>query len=234
LLTEIPKEIGNLCKLRELQLSNNQLTLIPREIKNLRELQDLDLIYNQISTIPSDISRLAKLEQLHLNYFTTLVRLNKDLKSLSGFICEPEQNYQSQSRDKIYNCQTPFASFCQALQQNENDGVLIEKFSKLSDAMKKEIKLGSRAQSEELIIKDKKSLHRTLITLLSKNFKLLTQEKKTRIHNQVWELAGKPQGKNWGAIRSTEYIIRLIDAWAFCCEVAPSFKSRVVIFDSDE
>jgi len=65
----IPKEIGNLSKLTELNLISNQLNgSIPKEIGNLSNLRYLHLSSNQLSgSIPQEISNLSKLTELSLS-----------------------------------------------------------------------------------------------------------------------------------------------------------------------
>ena len=65
----IPAELGNLAKLRDLRLHNNQLTgTIPAELGNLANLMWVDLYANQLTgVIPAELGNLAKLNQLSLS-----------------------------------------------------------------------------------------------------------------------------------------------------------------------
>ncbi len=83
----IPKEIGLLPKLTELNLSSNSLTGLPDEISALRNLTELDLFSNQFSTIPSAALKLSKLTRLdiRLNPLETIPLDFCELKNLSKF-----------------------------------------------------------------------------------------------------------------------------------------------------
>ncbi|EMO32618.1 leucine rich repeat protein, partial [Leptospira santarosai str. HAI821] len=45
-LTTLPKEIGKLQNLKELNLNKNQLTTLPKEIGKLQNLKELNLVGN--------------------------------------------------------------------------------------------------------------------------------------------------------------------------------------------
>lgn len=59
----IPKEIGTLNKLYNLNL-NNKIIEIPIELCNMKRLSYLNLGKNQISVIPKEIGNLSKLIKL--------------------------------------------------------------------------------------------------------------------------------------------------------------------------
>ena len=84
-LTTIPKEIGNLTKLRQLDLSYNELTTLPPEIGNLTNLEEFHLNDNQLTTLPPEIGNLKNLERLYLdeNELTTLPPEIGNLKNLA-------------------------------------------------------------------------------------------------------------------------------------------------------
>ena len=63
-MTEIPKEIGNLTNLVNLNLSNNKIKVIPKEIGNLTNLVNLTLLRNEIKEIPKEFFVLNKLCRL--------------------------------------------------------------------------------------------------------------------------------------------------------------------------
>jgi predicted DNA-binding WGR domain protein/Leucine-rich repeat (LRR) protein len=86
----IPKSIGNLEKLTELQLPSNNLKTIPDEIGNLKSLTELDLNFNKIKTLPITIFSLENLERLELNYnqISTLPTELCDLKNLTDLDIE--------------------------------------------------------------------------------------------------------------------------------------------------
>lgn len=65
---EIPPELGNLRKLRELRLDNNQLSgEIPPELGNLANLEGLHMVRNRLSgPIPPELGNLASLKELRI------------------------------------------------------------------------------------------------------------------------------------------------------------------------
>lgn len=66
---ELPRSLGNLSKLKVLELSFNKISgSLPTELGNLKELEVLALNGNFISgSIPSSIGELQNLKQLHLS-----------------------------------------------------------------------------------------------------------------------------------------------------------------------
>ncbi|MDI7238051.1 leucine-rich repeat domain-containing protein, partial [Leptospira santarosai] len=73
-LWTLPKEIGKLQNLRDLDLSSNQLMTLPKEIGKLQNLQKLNLTRNRLANLPEEIGKLQNLQELHLenNQLTTL------------------------------------------------------------------------------------------------------------------------------------------------------------------
>ncbi|HEX8179047.1 MAG TPA: COR domain-containing protein [Pyrinomonadaceae bacterium] len=73
-LTELPKSIGQLTQLQNLDLNGNQLATLPESIGQLTQLHTLDLDGNQLATLPEFIGQLTQLQQLGLsgNQLTTL------------------------------------------------------------------------------------------------------------------------------------------------------------------
>ena len=65
-LTKMPSSL-NARFLKELVLSNNQITKISSDIQFLESLTFLDLSFNQISELPSEFGTLVTLETLYLN-----------------------------------------------------------------------------------------------------------------------------------------------------------------------
>lgn len=61
LLRRIPPSIGNLRKLRVLDLEENRLEQLPNEVGFLRELQRLIVQANQLTSIPRAIGHLSNL-----------------------------------------------------------------------------------------------------------------------------------------------------------------------------
>lgn len=55
-LRSLPKEIGNLKQLEELDLGNNQLVSLPPEMGNLKQLKRLNLRNNKLTGQPPEIS----------------------------------------------------------------------------------------------------------------------------------------------------------------------------------
>ena len=92
-LTKIPKEIGNLTNLQELDLSNNKLTEIPKEIGNLTNLQILNLGHNRLKKIPKEIGNLINLQKLWLedNQLTEISKEIGNLTNLQYFFLHKNQ-----------------------------------------------------------------------------------------------------------------------------------------------
>jgi leucine-rich repeat protein SHOC2 len=65
-LTSVPAEVGQLAALRELRLDDNDLTSLPVEIGQLTSLTELYLDYNQLTSLPVEIGQLTSLEGLYL------------------------------------------------------------------------------------------------------------------------------------------------------------------------
>jgi hypothetical protein len=91
-LSEIPKEIGQLQKLKILYLNNNNLNEIPKGIGQLKNLQELYLNHNKLSEIPKEIGQLKNLQELYLNH-NKLSKIPKDIEQLQKLkILELEYN----------------------------------------------------------------------------------------------------------------------------------------------
>lgn len=67
-IRSLSPKIGNLKRLRTLDLGNNQLEVLPDSIGELRELEFFFLEYNQLSSIPESIGNLLKLRKLDLRF----------------------------------------------------------------------------------------------------------------------------------------------------------------------
>jgi Leucine-rich repeat (LRR) protein len=67
-LKELPEEIGSLTKLTKLNLSNNKLTKLPKEIASLTQLTQLMLGVNQLIELPLEITNLVQLTTLDIAY----------------------------------------------------------------------------------------------------------------------------------------------------------------------
>ena len=66
--TELPSEIGDLKKLRTLNVSHNQLVSLPTSIQKLNQLEELHLYGNKFTELPSEIGDLKKLRSLNVRY----------------------------------------------------------------------------------------------------------------------------------------------------------------------
>lgn len=93
---QLPKNIGNLKKLKSLLLGKNQILQLPESIKNCKEITWLSIIDNPLKEFPEVIYELFSLEILNIgseNYNSIevdLINLNKlkNLNSLSLINCE--------------------------------------------------------------------------------------------------------------------------------------------------
>ncbi|KAM4797931.1 uncharacterized protein ACH125_005068 [Urocitellus parryii] len=66
LLKKLPQGLGNLKKLRELDIEENKLESLPNEIGYLQDLQNLVLTNNQLTILPKSIGHLTNLTHLSL------------------------------------------------------------------------------------------------------------------------------------------------------------------------
>jgi Leucine-rich repeat (LRR) protein len=57
-LNEIPREVGNMKNLRELELANNRLTTLPGSLSQLKKLEEIEIKGNPISN--QEVARLEK------------------------------------------------------------------------------------------------------------------------------------------------------------------------------
>ncbi|MEM9216810.1 MAG: COR domain-containing protein [Cyanobacteria bacterium P01_F01_bin.150] len=67
-LIKLPSEIGQLNRLRQLDLRANQLNELASEISQLKNLKQLDLSANQLYELPPEIGEISSLERLYLRY----------------------------------------------------------------------------------------------------------------------------------------------------------------------
>src|SRR5437868_4930973 len=65
-ITELPPQIGQLQKARELFLSENDIATVPDEIGKLGQLELLDLSRNRLTGLPSTMGSLKSLKTLQL------------------------------------------------------------------------------------------------------------------------------------------------------------------------
>jgi len=85
-LTSLPRDIGDLIQLVELNLANNNdLGELPSSIGNLANLKKLDLRFCGLSTLPYEITGLKSLEMLQLwgNKFTGIPEYISELTALT-------------------------------------------------------------------------------------------------------------------------------------------------------
>ncbi|KIC75327.1 hypothetical protein DB42_AJ00150 [Neochlamydia sp. EPS4] len=73
-LTFLPPEIGQMSRLKYLNLSQNQLTFVPAEIGQLSQLRSLTLSNNYLTALPAQIGQLSLLTGIDLqqNHLTAL------------------------------------------------------------------------------------------------------------------------------------------------------------------
>lgn len=78
---KVPESIGNLRKLKVLNLANAQVgvTDLPISLGKLDQLETLDLTGNQYSVLPKSVSSISNLNNLNLN-FNSLVDLPSSLE----------------------------------------------------------------------------------------------------------------------------------------------------------
>ena len=79
----VPAEIGRLSALRELNLTDNQLTSVPAEIGQLASLRQLDLYCSRLTSLPAEIGQLMSLAELWL-YSNQLTRLPAEIGQLTS------------------------------------------------------------------------------------------------------------------------------------------------------
>jgi len=90
MLTELPAEVGQLLKLKRLDLWKNRLTKLPEQIALLTNLEELILTDNLLTELPEGISELTNLKTLSLskNKLAQLPDSIIKLKNVTTFAAE--------------------------------------------------------------------------------------------------------------------------------------------------
>jgi len=83
-LTELPKDIGILVGLINLNLSSADIKSLPASIGELRNLKDLDLSSSNIKLLPPAIGKLQNLKDLNLSRTRKLSKLPKEIGNLAS------------------------------------------------------------------------------------------------------------------------------------------------------
>ena len=99
-LITIPKEICQLKNLERINLAHNKLNIIPKEIGQLNNLIEFYLSSNKLKQIPEEISLLKKLRELHLSN-NDLKTLPKEIGSLSLLLLDIYKNKSIQIPKEI-------------------------------------------------------------------------------------------------------------------------------------
>lgn len=63
---EIPNQIGNLKKLKELRIRQNSVEILPEGLFELKFLEIMDVSYNKIIKIPDNFQKLENLKMVRL------------------------------------------------------------------------------------------------------------------------------------------------------------------------
>ncbi len=86
-ISKLPKEIGNLIKLKKLSISYTKITRLPKEIGNLINLELLSVSHTNIAELPKEVGRFKKLKKLVISN-TNIVEMPIEIKNLSDLeIC---------------------------------------------------------------------------------------------------------------------------------------------------
>ena len=100
-LTELPKSIGDLIHLKQLNLSKNNLQRLPSEIGKLKNLERLNAWSNSLQELPRELGSLKNLKQLDLedNHLIEIPRAVFELTALR--ILDVEHNTILEIPDEI-------------------------------------------------------------------------------------------------------------------------------------
>ncbi|MHA2501834.1 MAG: leucine-rich repeat domain-containing protein [Candidatus Kariarchaeaceae archaeon] len=115
-LLRIPREIGNLVNLVDLQLNGHEIEKIPATISKLQKLKTLNLGINSIKSLPKKLTKLRELTRLELYYnpITELPDNIGDLESLEYLdISDTKITLIPESIAKIRNLQDFDAIGCE-------------------------------------------------------------------------------------------------------------------------
>ena len=67
-ISQLPNNLFNLLRLTLLNLEENQITVLPKAIGNLKRLDSLHLAHNNLKNLPSTLQQLVNLQYLDLSY----------------------------------------------------------------------------------------------------------------------------------------------------------------------
>jgi hypothetical protein len=80
-IKELPREIGALQQLRTLKISYTFIAELPREIQSLKKMETLDISYSMVKELPKEIWSLQQLNTLDITH-TKITQLPKGIKKL--------------------------------------------------------------------------------------------------------------------------------------------------------
>ena len=87
-LTDLPKELFQLKKLKWLNLNGNQISRLSEEFGGLINLETLGLSHNRLTRLPESIVNLKNLQTINLNY-NQITYVPRDLKGTAYFMSNP-------------------------------------------------------------------------------------------------------------------------------------------------
>lgn len=156
----IPSDVFKLYNLEELEMYSNEIEEIPEGIGQLKKLKILDLQYNEIRIIPDEISKLSNLEELVLmnNYIDSINPKICDCDNLKVFYIG------GKSLKSIPKCLTEMDKLEKLVVQSDSINNFMDDFKAFSKL--KELDLftyGGTIRDNEKLAKLKESLPNTKI-----------------------------------------------------------------------